>query len=111
MEASEFRDLYEEFNKTGTVILGISKDSIKSHLNFIQKFELPFELLSDEEKTLHGIFDVLKAKKMYGKETIGTVRSTFVFDEKSRLVQEFRNVKTTGHAEEVLNYIRDNLDI
>lgn len=108
IEASEFRDLHEEFEKLDTIILGISKDSLKSHAKFIDKLDLQFLLLSDEDKKVHEIYDVLKPKKMYGKEYIGVERSTFIIDKEGNIVKEFRKVKAKGHAEEVLNFIKEN---
>lgn len=96
-----------EFKKENTEILGISKDGLKSHAKFRDKYEIPFLLLSDESKEVHEMFDVLKLKKMYGKEYMGVVRSTFVFDEAGELIQEFRDVKSSGHAREVLDFIKE----
>ncbi|MBM7614866.1 peroxiredoxin Q/BCP [Alkaliphilus hydrothermalis] len=84
----------------------MSKDSIKNHQKFKEKLNFPFDLLSDEAREIHGMYGVLKPKKMFGKEVIGTVRSTFVIDEEGILIQEFRNVKTKGHVEEVLDYLK-----
>lgn len=75
-EAIEFRDLYEEFKKLDIVILGISRDKLKSHAKFRDKLELPFLLLSDEDEKVHNLYDVMKLKKMYGREYIGVERST-----------------------------------
>ncbi|WP_026476163.1 thioredoxin-dependent thiol peroxidase [Alkaliphilus transvaalensis] len=106
-EASEFRDYFKEFNAKGYTLLGISKDSLKSHIKFKEKLNLPFELLSDEERVVHELYGVLKPKKMFGKDVIGTVRSTFIIDKNGKLVKEFRNVKTTGHAEEILQFLTE----
>lgn len=106
-EAQEFMEFHKEFEDLNTVILGISKDSLKSHEKFRDKYNIPFLLLSDESKEVHEMFDVMKAKKMYGKEYMGVERSTFVFDSDGSLIKEYRKVKVKGHAEEVLNYIRD----
>lgn len=108
-EANGFRDLKQEFDKLNTVILGISRDSLKSHEKFIAKNELNFLLLSDKEEVVHNLFQVMVPKKMYGKDYIGVERSTFIFDKEGELVKEFRNVKPEGHADEVLNYIKENL--
>lgn len=107
-EALEFMDLNEAFEKENTVILGISKDSLKSHTKFKNQYNLPFLLLSDEEKQVHELFDVMKLKKMYGKEYMGVERSTFVFNAEGELIKEFRNVKAKGHAEQVLAFIREH---
>ncbi|GFN34256.1 peroxiredoxin [Tepidimicrobium xylanilyticum] len=109
-EAVEFRDLYDEFQKLNTVILGISRDSLKSHAKFREKQNIPFLLLSDPMEEVHNLFGVMKLKKMYGREYIGVERSTFVFDKSGKLVKEFRNVKAKGHAEEVLYFIRNELE-
>jgi len=105
-EASEFRDHYKEIIKHNFEVLGISKDSIKSHNKFKEKLNLPFELLSDPNREIHKSYNVLKPKKMFGKEVIGTVRSTFIIDKEGILIKEFRNVKAKGHGEEVLEYIK-----
>lgn len=104
-EALEFVELLGEFEKLDTVIVGISRDSLKSHAKFRDKYNLPFLLLSDETEEVHKIFDVMKIKKMYGKEYLGVERSTFVFDKEGTLIKEFRDVKAKGHAKEVLDFI------
>ena len=106
-EASEFRDHYNEFKSFDTEVIGISKDSLKSHEKFSDKYNLPFHLLSDEDRKVHELYDVLKPKKMFGKEVIGTIRSTFVINKEGILIKDFRKVKTKGHAEEVLNYLKE----
>lgn len=108
-EATEFRDLYDEFKKLNTVVLGISRDSLKSHANFREKQNLPFLLLSDKDEEVHKLFDVMKLKKMYGKEYMGVERSTFIIDKDGELIKEFRNVKAKGHAEEVLKFINQEM--
>lgn len=105
-EAQQFRDLYPEFLASGAVVLGVSRDSLKSHENFKLKQELPFELLCDKEETLCQQFEVIKMKKMYGKEVRGIERSTFVIDEKGVLRKEWRGVKVPGHAQEVLDFVK-----
>ncbi len=105
-EAQQFRDLYPEFQKIGALVLGVSRDSLKSHENFKAKQELPFELLCDKEETLCQQFDVIKMKKMYGKEVRGIERSTFVIDGKGLLRKEWRGVKVPGHAQEVLDFVK-----
>lgn len=90
-----------------TVILGISRDSLSSHAKFRDKFDLPFLLLSDVDEEVHKLFDVMKAKKLYGKEYIGAERSTFIFNKDGDLVKEYRKVKVEGHAEEVLQFIKN----
>ncbi len=100
-EAKEFAALYERFSELGAVIIGISKDSVKSHRNFAEKYRLPFILLSDEEKSVIALYDVLKEKKMYGKTVTGVSRTTFVIDENGVIKDIFSNVKAAGHAGEV----------
>lgn len=101
-EGQDFRDHYNKFKRAGALILGVSRDSIKSHENFKAKQEFPFELLADQEETLCRLFDVIKEKNMYGKKVMGIERSTFLLDEKGILRQEWRKVKVAGHVEEVL---------
>lgn len=105
-EAIGFKDLYDQFQELDTVILGVSRDSLKSHVKFRDKLELPFYLLSDEEEKVHDLFNVMKPKKAFGKEFIGVERSTFIFNKDGKLVKELRNVKVKGHAEEVLEIIK-----
>jgi len=101
-EGQDFRDLYPEFRKAGAEIVGVSKDSVRSHENFAAKFEFPFALLSDADEALCQALDVIREKSMYGKKYLGVDRSTFLFDAKGRLQQEWRSVKVKGHAAEVL---------
>lgn len=98
-------ELLDEFEKHDTVIIGISRDSLRSHAKFRDKYNIPFLLLSDETKEVHNLFNVMKVKKMFGKEFLGVERSTFVFDKEGNLIKEFRNVKSKGHAREVLDFI------
>lgn len=105
-EALEFVELLDEFESQDTVIIGISRDSLKSHAKFRDKFNIPFLLLSDETEEVHNLFNVMKMKKLYGKEYLGVERSTFIFDKEGNLIKEFRNVKANGHAREVLDFIR-----
>jgi peroxiredoxin Q/BCP len=100
-----FRDHYAAFQAANTDIVGISRDSIKSHENFKAKFSFPFELLSDAEELACNIFDVIKMKNMYGKQVRGIQRSTFVVDKSGLLIKEWRGVKVNGHVEEVLQFI------
>jgi peroxiredoxin Q/BCP len=101
-EGQEFRDLYPEFQKLNTAILGVSRDSVKSHEKFKEKQGFPFDLLSDEDETLCRQFDVIKEKNMYGKKVMGIERSTFLIDGDGVLRQEWRKVKAKGHAATVL---------
>ncbi len=101
-EGQNFRDSIEDFKKANTVILGVSRDEIKSHENFKAKQQFPFELLSDPEEVICKLFDVIKLKKNYGREYMGVERSTFLIDKKGKLAQEWRKVKVKGHVDEVL---------
>jgi peroxiredoxin Q/BCP len=105
-ESQQFRDLYADFQKAGCEVVGISRDSIKSHENFKAKFTLPFALLSDVEEVVCELFCVIKLKNMYGKQVRGIERSTFVFDKKGSLRREWRGVKADGHAQEVLDAVK-----
>lgn len=88
-----------------TIIIGVSRDSLQSHKKFSDKLQLPFSLLVDPKKALHEYFDVLKEKKMFGKTVMGSERSTFIINKQGILIKEFRNVKASGHAKTVLEYI------
>jgi len=105
-EAQQFRDLYAAYQKAGCEIVGVSRDSIKSHENFKTKFTLPFALLSDAEEKLCTQFGVIKQKKLYGKDVRGIERSTFVLDNKGIIRKEWRGLKADGHAEEVLAFVQ-----
>jgi Peroxiredoxin len=105
-EGRDFRDHIKKFTTLNTVILGVSRDNLKSHGNFREKECFPFELLSDEGETLCKLFDVIKEKTMYGKMVMGIERSTFLIDEKGILREEWRKVKVDGHVAEVLNAVR-----
>lgn len=105
-EGLDFARLHPEFEAASAVVLGVSRDSLKSHANFKCKQGFPFELLSDADEKLCEAFGVIKLKKMYGKEVRGIERSTFVFAADGRLVREWRGVKLDGHAQEVLDYVR-----
>ena len=101
-ESMEFRDNIEAFTNANTLIVGISRDSLKSHENFKGKLELPFELLSDTDETVCLIFGVMKMKNMYGKQVRGIERSTFLIDEEGILRHEWRGLKIPGHVQDVL---------
>jgi len=108
-EAINFRDNKEVLNELNTVIIGISKDTVKSHERFIEKQSLNFLLLSDEDKSVCQLYDVLKEKNMYGKKTIGVERSTFIINKDGYIVKEFRKVKVPGHVDEVVSFVKENL--
>jgi thioredoxin-dependent peroxiredoxin len=101
-ESQDFRDLYNAFRKAGADIVGVSRDSVKSHDRFIDKEKLPFPLLSDADEKLCKQFDVIQEKSLYGKKYLGIERSTFLLDPSGVLRREWRKVKVPGHAEEVL---------
>ena len=105
-EGLNFRDLHPEFRKAGCEIVGISRDSLKSHENFKAKMGFPFDLLSDEDEKVCNLFGVIKMKNMYGKQVRGIERSTFVLDAKRVLRREWRGVKVPGHVQEVLDFAK-----
>jgi thioredoxin-dependent peroxiredoxin len=105
-EGQDFRDLHPEFDRAGAVVLGISRDGLRSHEGFKAKQALPFPLLSDSEETVCRQFDVIREKNMYGKRVMGVERSTFLVDEEGRLLREWRKVKVDGHAAQVLEAVR-----
>jgi len=105
-EAQQFRDLHPDFCKAGAIVVGVSRDSIKSHENFRSKQDLPFDLLADAEELLCAQFAVIKMKSMYGKQVRGIERSTFVIDGKGVLRREWRGVTVPGHAQEVLDFVK-----
>ncbi|HSM98015.1 MAG TPA: peroxiredoxin [Gallionella sp.] len=104
-EAQQFRDLYAKFRKAGCEVVGISRDSLKSHENFKAKFTLPFALLSDADEAACQLFGVIRMKNMYGKQVRGIERSTFIFDKDGILRREWRGLKADGHAQEVLDFV------
>ena len=102
LEGQNFRDRYRDFEKCGTAILGVSRDSLKAHENFRNKQEFPFDLLSDADEKLCRQFDVIHEKNMYGRKVMGIVRSTFLIDGDGVLLKEWRKVRVKGHVDEVL---------
>ncbi len=105
-EGAAFRDRYDAFCAAGCEVLGVSRDSIKSHENFKTKMGFQFELLSDRDEVLCNRFGVIKMKNLYGKQVRGIERSSFVIDEHGVLVHEWRGVKVPGHVEEVLRFVQ-----
>lgn len=97
-----FRDAHQAFTAANTQVFGISRDSLKSHENFKAKQAFTFELISDKEEVVCQVFDVIKLKKLYGKEYLGVDRSTFLIDKTGVLRQEWRGVKVPGHVDAVL---------
>jgi len=106
-EGQDFRDLYPQFQSLHTEIIGVSRDSVKSHEGFKCKYEFPFELLSDPDEGLCDLFDVIKMKNMYGKQVRGVERSTFLIDAQGNIAAEWRKVSVKGHAREVLEKVRE----
>ena len=101
-EGQDFKALHRRFRRQKTLILGVSRDSLRAHEKFRDKFGFPFDLLSDEDGKVCEAYDVIKANNMYGKQAIGIERSTFLIDASGTLTQEWRKVRVKGHAEEVL---------
>lgn len=104
-EAQQFRDLYPAFKKRNAQVIGVSRDSVRSHANFAAKQALPFPLISDADESWCQAFDVIHEKVLYGKKHLGVVRSTFLIDPDGRLAAEWRGVKVAGHAQAVLDAI------
>lgn len=106
MEGRDFAALYTQFKEAGCEVIGVSRDSIKSHTNFSNKQGFPFALISDSEETLCKAFDVIKLKKLYGREYMGIERSTFLIDPQGVVCAEWRKVKVAGHAQAVLEHLK-----
>jgi thioredoxin-dependent peroxiredoxin len=106
-EGAQFRDLHRKFMKARAVVVGVSRDSLKSHENFKAKMGFPFELISDADEKLCMRFGVIKMKNMYGRQVRGIERSTFVIDGTGKLVKEWRGVKVPGHAQAVLDVVTE----
>ena len=106
-EGQDFRDLHAKFRRQKAIILGVSRDSLASHEKFKAKQRLPFDLLSDPDEKLCRQFDVIREKSLYGRKFMGVERSTFLIDADGKLRREWRTVKVTGHAEEVLQAVKD----
>lgn len=107
-EAQDFKESKKDFTDNNTIIIGISRDSIKSHDKFIEKYDLPFLLLSDEEETVCNLYGVLKEKTMFGKKCFGIERSTFLIDENGIIKKIYRKVKVAGHVDELKCSIVNN---
>ena len=106
IEGNDFSALNESFADQNTVIYGVSRDSIASHEKFKQKFNYTIDLISDEDESLCNQFDVIKLKKLYGKEYMGIVRSTFVINPNGEILKQWDKVKVDGHAQEVLDFVK-----
>ena len=107
-EACTFRDLREDFDKVGAVILGVSTDSIESHNKFREKHKLPFDLLADEDAAVSKAFGVYKQKNLYGKKYLGIERTTFIIDRTGRVAQIYPKVKVEGHVQDVLGFLGED---
>lgn len=107
LESSDFSRLFQQFKKNKATVYGISRDSIKSHLNFINKQNYCLELLSDKEEKLCRAFDVIQEKNMYGKTVVGIERSTFILNKEGKIFGEWRKVKVDGHAADVLEFLKN----
>ena len=105
IEGNDFTTLNESFTEKNTVIYGVSRDSIKSHEKFKKKFNYTIDLISDEDESLCNQFDVIKLKKLYGKEYMGIVRSTFVISSSGEILKHWDKVNVDGHADEVLEFV------
>jgi peroxiredoxin Q/BCP len=106
VEGTDFRDRHKEFARAGAQVVGVSRDSLKSHEGFKAKMKFPFELLSDVDETVCAQFGVMKMKNMYGKKVRGIERSTFVITGDGAIAREWRGVKVPGHAQEVLDFVK-----
>ena len=106
LEGADFRDRHKEFRKAGAEVVGVSRDSLKSHEGFKAKMKFPFELLSDADEQACALFGVMKMKNMYGKKVRGIERSTFVLDGEGVIAREWRGVKVPEHAQEVLDFVK-----
>lgn len=104
-QACAFAQSYDGFREKDVVVIGISKDSVASHLKFVQKYDLPFILLSDPELQAIQAYGVWQEKKLYGKVSMGVVRSTYIIDEQGRIEKVMPKVKPDTNAEEILNYL------
>ena len=101
-EACSFRDNYPQIREKGAVVLGVSKDTVKSHKNFEEKQQLPFTLLADPDHKVLELYDVWKEKTMYGKKVMGTERSTYLIDENGIIIKTYQKVKAAAHTEDVM---------
>lgn len=106
-EGQDFRDHHAEFEALDTVVLGVSRDSLKSHENFRTKHDFPFALIADPDETLCRAYDVIRTKNMYGRQVQGIERSTFLIDKQGTLCREWRKVRVKDHVAEVLAAVRE----
>jgi thioredoxin-dependent peroxiredoxin len=106
LESQDFRDAYRKFTRAGAEVLGVSRDSVKSHENFRARQALPFDLLSDADEKLCQAFEVIREKNLYGRKVLGIERSTFLIDREGVLQREWRKVRVKGHVDEVLEAVK-----
>lgn len=106
-QACDFRDSHEQFADLNAVILGVSPDPIERHEKFIEKYNLPFHLLADEDHKVSETYGVWQLKKTFGNEYYGIVRSTFIIDEAGNLLKDFRNIRVKGHIDRMLTYVKE----
>jgi peroxiredoxin Q/BCP len=106
-EGQDFRDLHTKFRRQNTLVFGVSRDSLASHEKFREKQRFPFQLISDPDESLCRLFDVIQEKTLYGRKFMGVERSTFLIDENGKLRAEWRKVKVKGHAQEVLEAVKN----
>lgn len=109
-QACDFRDHHKSFGELDAVIIGISPDPISQHEKFINKHDLPFLLLADEDKQVAEAYDVWKLKKNFGREYYGIERSTFILDKEGKVQKEYRKVRVKGHVEEALEFVKEHLN-
>ncbi len=107
-QACAFKDAFHSFKRNDCIVIGISKDSIKSHMKFKEKYELPFILLSDESHQVIELYDVWKEKKLYGKTYMGTTRSTYIIDEQGIIIKTFEKANPTTNAQDILTYLDEH---
>ena len=105
-EGQNFRDMKDELAASDTIVVGVSKDSMRRHENFKTKQEFNFELISDESEEVCNLFNVIQLKKLYGKEYMGIVRSTFLIDKEGVLREHWDKVRVKGHADKVLESVK-----
>ena len=108
LETKDFSKLYKEFKKNKTEVVGISKDSIASHLKFKKKYKVPFQLLSDENVKVQKKYKVWGMKSFMGRKFKGTIRSTFLVDKNKKILKSWSNVRVLNHAKEVLDFLKEN---
>lgn len=104
-QAEQFRDQFHWFQKKGIQVVGVSRDSLARHKNFIEKYDLPFQLIADCDESLCNRFNVISEKSMYGRKYLGIVRSTFLLDQNAIIINEWRSIKVSEHMQELKQYI------